>query len=176
MRNFFNFNKNAGAMAVLVFTFFISLSEIKAQWTYVTAVGDTIVVTVPGQGGACSERAVLYASPANVTYGWGVAQQNTTNFEPNKRFLATVGVPVEITITFRRKANSNRYIEQIQYGYAVSSTSQPGPVIAGFWPSWIGFAPATFNITTTFNQYASLGNVVTAQFNVKGLQEYNFNL
>ncbi|MFM9949672.1 MAG: hypothetical protein ACKV1O_17175, partial [Saprospiraceae bacterium] len=177
MRNFFNFNKNAGALAVLVFTFFISQTETKAQWTYVTAVGDTLSVSVPGQDGACSARAVLYASPANVTYGWGEAQQTTMNFEPNKRFLATAGVPVEITVTFRPKANSSRLIQTfIQVGYAVSSTSHPGAELATWWPTFMGLSPQTLKLTATFNQYASLGNIVTADINVTGPQSYNFNL
>jgi Secretion system C-terminal sorting domain len=181
MRNFFNFNKNTGALVVLVFSFFISLTEIKAQWSQVTALGDTITVTVPGQGGACSERAVLYNSPAYFNMGWGVAQQNTQNFEPNKRFLATAGVPMEITITFRPKANSNRYIDaSTQNGYAISSNAQPGAQVAGQWPLWswggVG-APQTFKMLAKFDTWSDLGNVVTWGIKVESVtNSYTFSL
>jgi hypothetical protein len=181
MRSFFNFHKNAGAMAVLLCCFFLNLHEGKAQWSYVTAMGDTIMVTVPGQGGTCSQRAVQYNSPENINWGtWGNAQSTTQNFEPNKRFLATAGVPVQVTLIFHPKKNTSRMASQPTV--ISSSISEPGyQVLApAAWTLALPSLVQTLQLSAKFNVFSSLGNIVTGPITVTAnggsTNLYTFNL
>ncbi len=61
--NFFsNFNKNTGALAVLLCSFFLNLGEGKAQvakWQFIDAYEDTIIISVEQPGGVCGKPEVV---------------------------------------------------------------------------------------------------------------------
>lgn len=127
MKFFSNFNKNTGALAVLLCSFFFNPGEGKAQvavWKHIDHLKDTIIITVEQPGGVCGQPEgmihstnpnipIFLTSPTSIyDYTWTPMATRVNQSDPSKRFVAKAGVPFDVTFEFRGY-NQGGYFLQI---------------------------------------------------------------